>query len=39
VTVEDEDSQRDAEEDPKRLASIAHYMMMHYAKKGNVKKK
>jgi hypothetical protein len=38
VTVEDKDSQRDVEEDPERLASIAHYIMMHYAKKESVKK-
>jgi hypothetical protein len=39
----EEDNQQDIEEDPKedpeRLASVAHYIMMHYAKKESVKKK
>jgi hypothetical protein len=39
VTVEDKDSQRDVKEDPERLASVANYIMMHYAKKESVKKK
>jgi hypothetical protein len=39
VTVEDEDSQQDVEEDPERLASVAHYIMMYYTKKESVKKK
>ncbi len=43
MTVEDEDNQRDVEEDPKedpeRLVSVAHYIMMHYTKKVSVKRK
>ena len=39
MTVEDEDTQQDVEEDPERLASVAHYIMMHYAEKESVKKK
>jgi len=39
VTVEDKDTQQDVEEDPERLASVAHYIMMHYAKKESVKNK
>jgi hypothetical protein len=43
VTVEDKDNQRDVkedpEEDPKRLASVAHYIMMHHTKKESMKKK
>ncbi len=43
MTVEEEDTKLDVEEDPKKdpekLASIAHYIMMHYAKKESVKKK
>ena len=39
MTVEDEDTQQDVEEDPERLASVAHYIMMHYAEKESVKNK
>ena len=37
MTVEDKDSQQDVKEDPERLASVAHYIMMHYAEKESVK--
>ncbi len=37
--MEDEDTKRDVKEDPKRFASVAHYIMMHYAEKESVKNK
>jgi hypothetical protein len=41
--MEDKDNQRDIKEnpkeDPERLASVAHCIMMHYTKKESVKKK
>jgi hypothetical protein len=39
VTVEDEDTKQGVKEDPERLASVAHYIMMHYAKKERMKNK
>jgi hypothetical protein len=38
VTVEEEEK-LDNEEDPERLGSIVHYIMMHYAEKEGLKKK
>ncbi len=38
VMVEKEDK-LDNEDDPKKMVSMAHYIMMHYAKKESVKKK
>ncbi len=38
VTVEEED-RLDNEDDPKKMASMAHYIMMHFAKKESIKKK
>jgi hypothetical protein len=38
VTVEEED-ELDNEDDPKKMASVAHYIMMHYAEKESIKKK
>jgi hypothetical protein len=35
VTVEEEDK-LDDEDDPKKMASVAHYIMMHYAKKESI---
>ena len=40
VTVEEQEVRPDyKEDDPERMASIAHYVMMHYAEKASVKKK
>jgi hypothetical protein len=38
VTVEEEDK-LDDEDDPEKMASVAHYIMMHYAEKESIKKK
>ncbi len=35
--VEEEDK-LDDKEDPQKMASVAHYIMLHYAKKENIKK-
>jgi hypothetical protein len=40
VTVEEQEVRPDyKEDDPERMASVAHYVMMHYAEKASVKKK
>ena len=40
VTVEEQEDRPDYEEDdPKKMASVAHYVMMHYAEKESIKKK
>ncbi len=42
MTVEDKEKVHDkdnTEEDPNRMVSIAHYIMMHYAEKESLKKK
>jgi hypothetical protein len=38
VTIEEEDK-LDNEDDPQKEVSMAHYIMMHYAKKESIKKK
>ncbi len=38
MTVEEEDKLED-EDDTQKMASVAHYIMMHYAKKESIKKK
>ena len=35
--VEEEDK-LDNEDDPKKMASMAHYIMMHYAEKKSIKR-
>ena len=40
VTVEEQVDRPDYEEDnPEKMASVAHYVMMHYAEKESIKKK
>ena len=40
VTIEEQEDRPDyEEEDPKRMASMAHYVMMHNAEKESIKKK
>jgi hypothetical protein len=40
VTVEEQKNRPDFEEDdPKKMASMAHYIVMHYAEKESIKKK
>ena len=40
VTVEEQEDRPDYEEDdPEKMASVAHYVMMHYAEKESIKKK
>ena len=40
VTVEEQEDRLDYEEDdPKKMASVAHYIMMHYAEKESIRKK
>jgi len=40
VTVEEQEDGPDYEEDdPEKMASVAHYVMMHYAEKESIKKK
>jgi hypothetical protein len=41
VTIEDEDKldiEENPKEDPGKMVSIAHYIMMHYAEKESVKR-
>ena len=40
MTVEEQENRPDYEEDdPEKMASVAHYVMMHYAEKESIKKK
>ena len=40
VTVEEQEDRPDYEEDdPEKMVSVAHYIMMHYAEKESIKKK
>ncbi len=40
MTVEEQEDRPDYEEDdPEKMASMAHYVMMHYAEKESIKKK
>jgi hypothetical protein len=39
VTIEKQEDRPDYEEDdPERMASMAHYVMMHYAEKESIKR-
>ena len=40
VTMEEQEDRPDHEEDdPKKMVSVVHYVMMHYAEKESIKKK
>ena len=40
VTIDEQEDRPDYEEDdPEKMASVAHYVMMHYAEKESIKKK
>ena len=40
MTVEEQENRPDYEEDdPEKMASVVHYVMMHYSEKESIKKK